>query len=179
MTFPPIKFGTPVNDLLMLNYLFNKKWKLLGEPAATTFEKRFARMWHHDAVVLVGNALGRSVIGSDDVGRYPYHRYWFQSAAAINNSFENYFNLDAGTYDFVVLCRTGTAAGIVSWSVDSVSIGTMDLYANPGSEYALKTITGVTISTDGIHTLTGTVASKNASATNYAAYLYKYHFREQ
>jgi hypothetical protein len=180
MTLRKLKVGAPVLDVVNQNLFWNKIWFDNPENVGGgAFEMKFARMWHHDAVVLVGNALARATIGSDDVGRFPYHRYWGQSAAAINDSFENYFTLDAGTYDFVVLCRTASNSGIVSWRVDGVLIGTTDIYHGTGADLTLKTIVGVTISTDGNHTLTGTVSSKNASSSAYNAFMYKYHFRRQ
>jgi hypothetical protein len=173
MAFEPLKFGRPY-DSITLNRFWTKAWQ--DNPAA--FEFKFARMWHQEAVVLAGNALTKIATGSDVTGQFPYHRYHAQFAAAINNSFENYFTLDAGVYDFVVLCRPTSGSGIVSWSVDGVSIGTVDLYENPGTQFVIKTINGVTITTDGIHTLTGTVASKHASSAGYLAMMYKYCFRE-
>jgi len=180
MTLRKLKVGVPVLDVLGQNLFWNKVWydKVAGTPGL--YEARFARMWHNEAVVLAGNTLAKGAAGGDDVGRPPFHSYWFQSAAALNDSFENYFALDAGTYDFEVLCRTADNAGIVQWSVDGDVIGTgaTDMYSGSGVQYASRIISLVTIATDGNHTLTGLVNSKNGSSTGYRAYIYKYFFRE-
>lgn len=169
MTFTPIKVGEPANSVLRLNYLFNKAYRETANPT----DIRFARMWHHEAVAVVGQPVA---VGSG-AGYFPYHKSWLQSLAGINNSFENYFTLNAGTYNFEVLFNRDSASGIVTWSVDGTVIGTTDLYGSAVS-YVRASIADVTISTSGKHTLTGTLASKNASSSGYVARLYKYSFRE-
>jgi hypothetical protein len=180
MVFNPLEFGHHL-DLPGQNAFWNKVWLDNGGGSDAPFELKFARMWHHDAVVLNGGAIVRASIGSDSINgqsTMPFYSYYVQSPNAINDSWENYFNLDAGTYDFVIMVRTSSNAGIVSWVVDGNSIGDADLYSGSGAQWQLLTIPDVVIGTDGQHTITGTVASKNASSSSYSAPIYKYYFRE-
>jgi hypothetical protein len=178
MVFEPLRFGHPINAQTM-NRFWTKVWQDNFGSIGGTFEMKFARMWHQEAIILNGSALTKLAVGADNIGRFPYHRYYAQIPSAVNDSFENYFTLDAGTYDFIVLCRTGSNQGIIAWQVDGVGIGSTDLYAASGLEYGQKSIVGVTISRNGQHILTGTVSSKHASSSAYNATMYKYCFREQ
>lgn len=175
MTFQPLKVGEPANNLLRLNYLFNKADLEVRDPAALTW--KFARMWHNECV----KVAGFGVMSPGGTGYFPYGKYSFLGPAvnnAVGNEFENYFTLDAGTYDLVIVANTFDAAAIVEWKVDGVSIGSTDLYSAFEVDRAILTITGVTIPSDGTHTLTILVTGKNASSTNEVVRLYKYCFRE-
>jgi hypothetical protein len=169
MTFTPLKVGEPINEVLRLNYLFNKAAREVSAGVAPT--ARFARMWHRDAELIAGPAA----LSISNTGYFPYGAAFEQTLPnPILHVFENYFTLDAGTYDFRVLCRTANDAGILQWFIDNVSIGTMDFYSAGAVNYVQKTIAGITIGTSGAHTLKGDVTTKHASSSNYFIPLHKY-----
>lgn len=171
MAFIPLKVGEPANDLLKLNYLFNKTDRETRVPA----DIRFARMWHSDAAALAGPAIVHS--GVPDV--FPYGSYWRNFPLAGDaNRFRQFFALNAGTYDFVIMANTYNAAGQLEWEVDGDVIGTSQLYSASEVDKVIFTISNVDIATDGEHTLIGETKGKHASSTGYNIRLYKYFFRE-
>lgn len=131
--------------------------------SATNLPKR-ATMWHDESTVLVGNALTRAV---DTNQRY--NTYSYQSAPAINDTFTQSFFLRAGDYYLLAIGIKFTDRGIVTWTIDTTVIGTWDLYAAAAAYNSLFTSSLFTLVGDGYHVLTGKVASKNASSTNYTA----------
>jgi hypothetical protein len=171
MTFSPLKVGSPANDLLRLNYIFNKaERELQGSPS----DIRFVRMWHSDAISLSGN----QIVHSSDDDTFPYGSYWYNQLAANGNRFRHKFMLKAGTYDFVIMANTHNNAPILEFEVDSVSIGSVDLYSAGETDKAQLVISNVVIATDGAHTLIGETTGKNGSSGDYIVRLYKYFFRE-
>lgn len=171
MAFVPLKVGEPANDLLKLNYLFNKADRETRVPA----DIRFARMWHSDATTLVGPTIVHS--GVPDV--FPYRSYWRNFPLATDgNKFRQYFALSAGTYDFIVMANTYNAAGRLDIDIDGVLIGGLELYSAVEVDKAIFTISNVVIATDGEHELIGETKGKHASSTGYNIRLYKYFFRE-
>lgn len=180
MALKPLRVGAPL-DVLTMNAFWNKVYiDTADNRDDVTFSMKFARMWHHDARVSNGGSLAAAALGADAVGRRPYHRYWHQSPPLQFDTFVNAFTLSAGTYDFIALCRTTPDSGIINWITSSDdSIGTMNLYDATGADLVVKTITGVTISTSGLNLLSGQIFDTDPSSSGYAAYLYKYCFREQ
>lgn len=61
---------------------------------------------------------------------------------------------------------TFTSAGIHTVSLDGSSVGTIDCYAS-AAEGVLKTLTNIVVGTDGYHTFSHKMATKNASSANY------------
>jgi hypothetical protein len=179
MVFEPLKFGRPY-DSIRLNRLWNQVWAANPYAGAGVFEKKFARMWHKDAFVTNGGGIETMVLGADNVGRFPYHRYWYQSPPLAGDAFLNPFTLSAGTYDFIVLCRTTPDSGIIEWTTSSDDyFGQMNLYDATGADLVVKTITGVTITSSGPNLLFSQNIFQDPSSSGNAAYLYKYCFREQ
>lgn len=170
MAFVPLKVGEPANDLLKLNYLFNKADREIRTPS----DIRFARMWHSDALVISGPAIAH---GNDDV--FPYGGYWQNHPLAANgNKFRQFFAINAGTYDFIIMCNKYNSAPFVQWELDGDIIGSIDLYNATELDKEIEIIPNVVIATDGEHELIGETKNKNASSVGYTVRLYKYCFRE-
>jgi len=179
MVFEPLKFGKPYNSIT-LNRFWNQVWETNPYGAGENpFAVKFARMWHKDAVIVSGDELVKAALGADNVGRFPYHRYWYQPTPFSQDKFSHHFNLSAGTYDFVVLCRTSSDSANVQWRVDGSIIGTTNLYDATGADLVKKTITSVTITTSGDHILQGQTFQRPLGSSDFSAYLYKYYFSEQ
>lgn len=174
MTFAPFKIGYPANDLLRLNAYWNTVYSDVVNPIN---DFRFARMWHQDCTVTSGGGLLISSVGVEPFARYPYYAPW-RIVLGEGATFEQYFLLNAGTYDFIVTCATNIQGGIVQWSLDANAIGNMDFYSAAADAMLVKTISSVVIATSGQHTLSALVNTKNAASISYDAVLYKYCFRE-
>lgn len=137
-----------------------------------------SRAWHDEAVVIYGNALYRSTSVSQR-----YATYSWQTPPANADAFENGFYLRAGTYDFKVLGITTMAAGKVDWylKADGGSYGSafetgQDWYSNPTVYNVVKTVSSVSVASDGFYTLKGVINGRNASASDYSLILVKYWF---
>lgn len=137
---------------------------------ASRLPKR-ATMWHDEATVIAGNALIIG-IGTSQI----YNSYVYQSPSALNDEFEHECYIAAGTYTLSVLGVTSSDSGIITWYVDGGSVGTTDMYSG-GASNVIKTVASVVIATSGYHAIRGKLASKNASASDYRAYLNKYWFK--
>lgn len=79
--------------------------------------------------------------------------------------FSESFLLDAGTYSITTIHRQHTDRGIYTVTVDGVAAGTFDGYAAT-TDNVVSTITGLVLSA-GRHTVTFTMATKNASSSGY------------
>jgi hypothetical protein len=121
---------------------------------------------HHQSRVQAGNALTVDW-SSQDVGAPRA----YQDAAAVDDQWTHEFVIAEGTYTLNFRCRTTGDSGIMSVKIDGSVVGTVDLYA--GAANTNKTISSVAISGSGKHTLEVTMSSKNGSATDYYARLYK------
>lgn len=75
-------------------------------------------------------------------------------------------NLAAGTYTLTSVYVRGTDRGIVRWSLDGTSLGTIDNYGSAQNNTVTE-ITGITVAADGNYTLRAAVDGKNASSTDY------------
>jgi hypothetical protein len=93
------------------------------------------------------------------------------TAVAVNDEFEFEMALAAGTYTFKLLSLKDNASGIVTVRIDGSSIGTIDLYNAGGALNVVNTITSIVIATTGTKTINFKIESKNASSSNYIAYL--------
>jgi len=75
-------------------------------------------------------------------------------------------NADAGTYDIKMACKTYTARGILSLSIDGVTVGSnFDEYSS-STGYPTHDFGNATLSS-GSHTIRLTVTGKNASSSAY------------
>ena len=89
------------------------------------------------------------------------------SSGAQNASLSWPVVLGAGTWTFSEIIETGNNQGIYAIAIDGNSVGTIDGYSASGANNVVKTITGITVSTTGKHTLSITMATKNASSSGY------------
>ena len=94
------------------------------------------------------------------------------AGGSVNNYREYGFGCLAGTYSIEIAYVTNAECGIISISLDGGSaLGTtIDTYSAGVAFRNATTITGISLS-GGTHTIRLTVASKNASASNYFGYV--------
>lgn len=123
----------------------------------------FMWMLWHEVTVIDGNALAISANASQLLS------HWCeQSAAAQNDKCEFSTFLPAGEYYLNLLGHTSSSNGIQTIKLDGASLGTPDWYTASGGFNALRSL-NMTVDLGGVHTLTFTVATKNASSTGYKA----------
>lgn len=79
---------------------------------------------------------------------------------------EWFVNLEAGTYTLTEIFFRSTLQGIVRWSLDGTSLGTIDHYGSSAPNI-VGTITGITVPTAGNYTLRAAIDGKHASSTDY------------
>jgi hypothetical protein len=94
-------------------------------------------------------------------------QYIFLSATAVGDWIQFTLpNADAGTYDVKMGCKTYTARGTLSLSIDGVTVGSnFDEYSS-GSAYPTHDFGNVTLSS-GSHLIRLTVTGKNSSSSAY------------
>jgi hypothetical protein len=98
-----------------------------------------------------------------------------QNPAEHLNRFTHETVLQAGTYTVGVRSYKTDASGEMVVRVDGATAGTINLYAGTAT-LATDTMTGVVLSGSGTHVLQGTLSSKDASSSGYAALLYAFWF---
>jgi hypothetical protein len=76
--------------------------------------------------------------------------------------------LQAGTWKLAIMGSFGTSRGIYTIALDGVTVGTLDAY-NAGGGFGTLELTGITVAKTGVKLLTLTMATKNASSSNYLA----------
>jgi hypothetical protein len=120
-------------------------------------------LFHEASTVTAGNAISVTVDAAQAYGHYTA-----QSASANADAFTQSIYLRAGTYTVTWLGETTANSGMIDWLLDGVtSITTgQDWYSAATTRNVSKTAT-VTISTDGYHTIKGTVNGKNGSSGDY------------
>jgi len=97
------------------------------------------------------------------------HRH--NSSTAQNDEVDYNVLLAAGTWTVEVMAIATSNAGIITVLIDDASQGTMDFYAGSPSYNTIKSVTGITINSDGIYELKLKTATKNASASAYGMFL--------
>lgn len=80
---------------------------------------------------------------------------------------EWFVNLAAGTYTLTHIYNQSTDRGIVRWSLDGTSVGTVDCYGAVATFNTVGSITGITVAADGNYTLKGAIDGKNASSSDF------------
>jgi len=95
-----------------------------------------------------------------------FNMAWAQSAPAINNQTSIVFYAQAGNYSFNMTRQKASNQGILTAYIDGVLFLTNDGYA-AANTFNVATKTAFTVVGDGLHRLTLTIASKNASSSNY------------
>jgi hypothetical protein len=116
--------------------------------------------WHYSAII-----AGTWVFTFD--GSSWWYGDFRNSSYNQNDQVDYKVYLDVGTYTFVSLHLVSSASGILTLLIDAVSVGTIDLYSGSSVYNTIKTITGISITTPGLKTLSCKVATKNASSSNY------------
>jgi hypothetical protein len=96
------------------------------------------------------------------------HNYYiYNSTNAQNDQIDFKVYLAVGTYTFSLLGANGNLA-IVSILIDGVSVGTIDQYDAGGQAYnKLQQVTGISITTAGLKTISLKAATRNAGATSW------------
>jgi hypothetical protein len=90
---------------------------------------------------------------------------WNQSTGtAVNDEVQFKFHLDAGTYNFQTISRTGTDFGIATIALNGTTIGTMDCYDTVNA-HITNSSGSVVVSSGGLATYSFKVTGRNASNT--------------
>lgn len=93
----------------------------------------------------------------------------------VNGNQNNYVEfpvcLSAGTWTCRLVYVKQSDAGIYSVRLDGTEVGTVDAYAASSTKNSVSDITGISVATTGKKTLRLQMATKNASASAYWAYL--------
>ena len=90
------------------------------------------------------------------------------NSTAIQNDQVNYkVFLTAGTYTFSVMHEKSSTRGILTLLIDEISVGTIDFYAAGQTFQNQSAITGISVTTAGVKTLSIKAATKNISSSAY------------
>ena len=95
----------------------------------------------------------------------------YNSSGAQNDEIEFDVVLGAGTWTLELLHYAFTDRGIFTAYLDGVSVGTLDGYSASEVRHKRQSITGIVVATPGKKTFKLKMATKNASASSYAAAL--------
>lgn len=98
-----------------------------------------------------------------------YKAYRYTSGVDGTEYIEWYVLLSAGTWTVGFVDTTGSNQGIMTVSLDGVSVGTHDQYSSGGTVFNVvsEPITGVTVAANGLHLLKLAFATKNSSASAF------------
>ena len=139
-----------------------------GNTGATGATSTSASIWYDECIFSVGTTLTWSATVT-----MWYNTLQYQSPfAAAGNSFSYPFPMAAGTYTMYIMGGTNASGGIITWYIDGVSQGTTDTYAS-GSTTRTQWTAAVTVVGTGMHTLQGSVLTKNGASGGYATVLNK------
>lgn len=94
-----------------------------------------------------------------------------RNGGAINDEINFDVSLAKGTWIVTILSATTNSFGIVSVQFDEVEKGTIDLYTSSLVPNVRSSVTGIAVPTTGKVRLKLKVTGKNASSSNYYAYL--------
>jgi hypothetical protein len=92
--------------------------------------------------------------------------YTNQASAAQNDAITFELPLAAGTWDLRVIYRAITNGAIITAALDGTTVGTIDTYAVAAPNQT-GTVTGISVATSGVKTLSLTAATKHASSSGY------------
>ena len=93
--------------------------------------------------------------------------YIMQSTGAQNASVEWDVGLSAGTWTLALIVLTFDGSGILTVSLDGVSVGTSDHYSVALEPAVRKDVAGIVVAASGVKRLKFTMATKNASSSAY------------
>lgn len=103
-----------------------------------------------------------------------YSTYIYQNSPADTQEYTSSFMLVGGTYNLSILAVKYPDGGKFDVYIDGATVGTtQDLYAGSGTYNVVLTLSSITVTGDGYHTLKLKVNGKNASSTNYYLYCTK------
>ena len=126
---------------------------------------KFSRKLLGSAIALSNNAV------------WDFSSIWWQFPPALNDRFEFDMMLEAGTYEVTCHGQKGSQQGIVKLTNNDGYITLHDLY-NPTTVNNAAVAANMTVVTTGNHLITGEVASRNVSSTNYYAPVTAFGFRK-
>lgn len=95
-----------------------------------------------------------------------------QTGSSPGDNWTQEFVLQAGTYTFGARCYKDSSSGIMDIEIDGAAIGSIDLYGAGADD--TEEIANVEIGDNGLHTLSVSVDTQNASSSGYRAWLYVY-----
>lgn len=154
---------------------------LWGSTDQTTTGGSGTDNWHADINPMIdvvdSTTAGTWVLfgGTDGGVTYPFANdrfsVLFSSSMAQNDRVDWKVGLSSGTWDCTIAFRKMTICGIITLLIDGSSAGTIDTYA-AAPAYGTGTLSGISIGSSGAHTIGIKMATKNASATNYAVELF-------
>ena len=138
-----------------------------GTLTATSLGLTKVTLWHDQDTTLTGTPI--AIIASLNV----YGITVWQNPPAVNDSFEQSFRLDPGSYTLYVLGTSGVNRGNIQWYIDGVAQGTPNDWYSLSATPVIKS-TAITVVGTAMHTLKGIVSSKNLSSSSYFALITKY-----
>lgn len=128
--------------------------------------------WHQH--IMLGDGIYKSAVGTWAVAASSVVAgAQFNNAAsqAVNDELQYDVVLSEGTWSLSVTHGKTATAGIMTWYLDSTSLGTIDAYNGSATNNNVSTISSISVSTTGRYVLKMKLESKNASASAYRATL--------
>lgn len=124
-----------------------------------------AIMFMDECVLVTGSALSFTYVNVDS---HPYAYTYQQVSLANNESSQVTFFIGSGTYTISILGISGGSKGKIDWYLDEVLISSaQDWYSASRTGNVTKTISSITITSPGNHTLRWISNGKNASSSAY------------
>ena len=141
-----------------------KKWAHVSSVTPTeSLDSRHAPV----SVMVPAVQTPKASVSASHVLFYSVLPYRLQVTPAVNDYIEWDVVLRSGTYNFNLSLLKTASCGIVTLTVNGgSSVGTIDNYA-ASNTFAVSDITGIVIPNTGLQKIRFTVASKNASSSNY------------
>lgn len=96
-----------------------------------------------------------------------FSNFFYNASAAQNDEVTFPIYLKAGTWELQMLVVQLSSSGIATILLDNVSQGTLDTYQAGFNYNIIKTLSGISVATSGLKTLSIRMATKNASASSY------------
>lgn len=93
--------------------------------------------------------------------------YVYNSTVAQNDEITFQCPMEAGTWTIEAMNLRASNNGIMTFSIDGSSVGTIDTYSAVTSKNAVGSIAGITVATTGMKTLSLKIATKNGSSSGY------------
>ena len=120
-------------------------------------------------ITFIGQQIAYAVSGEWDriaSTSYPLYSNWQNVSNTQNDQCTYRMWLSKGTYTLSVIAIRNTNGAIQTVLLDGSSVGTIDWYGTLDYDN-IQTLTGITVSTTGIHELSFQVATRHASSTGW------------